>query len=228
MINLDPLHLFHELICKSWICRSSHRRCSVKKDVLRNLAEFTRKHLCLSLFLKKVAGLNPGTLLKKRLWRRNIFFFKNTFSLEHLRTTASRYGVKALISYLYFFIFLIEDLAMSVIQLLLVIFSKRLDNLFSVYGGLDLQICIYRKYAFRFTAFSFLFIVLCDLFPSRVFFNTLSISFFWFSSFPFLLLLDQKCWKPQIFTCVFVRFYLHLLILFHKKYISSRKKSASF
>ena len=40
--------------------RSSHRRCSVKKGVLRNFAKFTGKHLC----------LRPATLLKKRLWRR--------------------------------------------------------------------------------------------------------------------------------------------------------------
>ena len=29
--------------------RSSHRRCSVKKGVVRNLAKFTGKHLCQSL-----------------------------------------------------------------------------------------------------------------------------------------------------------------------------------
>ena len=29
--------------------RSSHRRCSVRKDVLRNFAKFTVKHLCQSL-----------------------------------------------------------------------------------------------------------------------------------------------------------------------------------
>ena len=30
--------------------RSSHRRCSVKKGVLKNFANFTGKHLCWSLF----------------------------------------------------------------------------------------------------------------------------------------------------------------------------------
>ena len=50
--------------------RNSHRRCSVKKDVLRNFAKFTGKYLCQSLFLNKVAGLRPVTLLKKRLWQR--------------------------------------------------------------------------------------------------------------------------------------------------------------
>ena len=38
-----------------------------EKDILRNLAKFTRKHLCLSLFFNKVAGLRLATLLKKRL-----------------------------------------------------------------------------------------------------------------------------------------------------------------
>ena len=34
--------------------RSNHRRCSVKKGVLRNSTKFTGKHLCHSLFFKKV------------------------------------------------------------------------------------------------------------------------------------------------------------------------------
>ena len=37
--------------------RNSHRRCSVKKGVLKNFAKFTGKHLCQSLFFNKVAGL---------------------------------------------------------------------------------------------------------------------------------------------------------------------------
>ena len=39
--------------------RSSYRRCSVKKGVLRNFAKFTGKHLCQSLLFNKVAGLRP-------------------------------------------------------------------------------------------------------------------------------------------------------------------------
>ena len=39
-----------------------------KIGVLINFAQFTGKHLRLSLFLTKVAGLSPATLLKKRLW----------------------------------------------------------------------------------------------------------------------------------------------------------------
>ena len=52
------------------IIRSSHRRCSVEKGVLRNFAKFTGKHLCQSPFFNKVAGLRPATLLKKKLWHR--------------------------------------------------------------------------------------------------------------------------------------------------------------
>ena len=35
---------------------SSHRRCSIKIDVLKNFTKFTGKHLCQSLFFNKVAG----------------------------------------------------------------------------------------------------------------------------------------------------------------------------
>ena len=37
--------------------KSSHQRCSVTIDILRVFAKFTKKHLCQSLFLNKVAGL---------------------------------------------------------------------------------------------------------------------------------------------------------------------------
>ena len=42
---------------KGRLFRSGHRSCSVKKDVLRNFAKFTGKHLCQRLFFNKVAGL---------------------------------------------------------------------------------------------------------------------------------------------------------------------------
>ena len=61
-------YLNHDTI--KWNPRSSHRRCSVRKGVLRKFTKYTRKHLCLSLFFNKVAGLRPATLLKKRLRRR--------------------------------------------------------------------------------------------------------------------------------------------------------------
>ena len=52
----------------------SHRRCSVKKGVLKNLSKFTGKPLCQTLFFNKVEFCEV---------------FKNTFFTEHLWTTAS-------------------------------------------------------------------------------------------------------------------------------------------
>ena len=46
--------------------RSSHRRCFIKKAVLKNFAIFTWKHLCWSLFNKAV-GLQVCKFIKKRL-----------------------------------------------------------------------------------------------------------------------------------------------------------------
>ena len=72
--------------------RSSHRRCSVRKGVIRNFVKFTGKHLCQSLFFNKVEGLRPA-LLKKRLSHRCSCEFceitKKTFLTEHLWMTAS-------------------------------------------------------------------------------------------------------------------------------------------
>ena len=51
--------------------RSSHRKCSRKNCVLKNLAKFTTKHLCESLFFNKVTGLRLAILLRKRLWHRS-------------------------------------------------------------------------------------------------------------------------------------------------------------
>ena len=50
--------------------RSSHRRYSIKKGVLKSFAKFTGKHLCQGLFFNEVVGLRPATLSKKRLWHR--------------------------------------------------------------------------------------------------------------------------------------------------------------
>ena len=50
--------------------RSSRPEVFGKKVVFKNVAKFTGKHLCLSLFVNKVASLSPATLLKKRLRRR--------------------------------------------------------------------------------------------------------------------------------------------------------------
>ena len=47
------------------ITRSSHLRCSVKKDVLKKFANLTGKPLCWNLFLIMLQDLNPATFLKR-------------------------------------------------------------------------------------------------------------------------------------------------------------------
>ena len=69
--------------------RSSYPELFRINDVLRNLAKFTGKHLCHSLFFNKFAGLRPTTLLKKRLWHRRFplkfaKFLRSPFFTEHL------------------------------------------------------------------------------------------------------------------------------------------------
>ena len=49
--------------------KSSHWRCSIKKCVLKNLANFTRKHLCFSLF-NEVAANQVCNFIKIRLQHR--------------------------------------------------------------------------------------------------------------------------------------------------------------
>ena len=48
--------------------RSSHRRCSTGKGVLRNFTKFTRKDLCQSLFFNKATDLRAATLLGLQLY----------------------------------------------------------------------------------------------------------------------------------------------------------------
>ena len=43
----------------------SNTEAELKKNILKNFAEFTAKHLCQSHFFNKVAGLSPATLLKR-------------------------------------------------------------------------------------------------------------------------------------------------------------------
>ena len=75
------------------VFRSRHRKCSVKKYVLRNFAKFAGKHLCQSLCFNKVAGL-LAMLLKRRLGHRYFpvsfaKFLGTPFVTEHLRPTVS-------------------------------------------------------------------------------------------------------------------------------------------
>ena len=50
--SISYVKLYTHLKCNT--DRSSHRRCSVKKDVLRNFPKFTGKHLRQSLFFNKL------------------------------------------------------------------------------------------------------------------------------------------------------------------------------
>ena len=61
--------------------RSSYRRCSVRKSVIRKFEKFTGKHLCQGLFFNKIAGLR-----QKRLWH---WYFPVNFE-KFLRTPFSQ------------------------------------------------------------------------------------------------------------------------------------------
>ena len=70
--------------------RSSRPEVFCKLGALRNFTKFTGKHLCQGLFLNKVAGLRPTTLLKKGLWHKCFTvnfakFLRAPFFTEHLR-----------------------------------------------------------------------------------------------------------------------------------------------
>ena len=61
-----------------------------RKGVLRNFAKFTGKYLYQSLFVNKVAGLKPATILKKSFWHscfpvNFVKLLRTTFFKEHFR-----------------------------------------------------------------------------------------------------------------------------------------------
>ena len=71
------------------LVRSSRPKVLLKIGVLKNFTKFTGKHLCQSLFFKKVAGV-ACNFIQKRLWQRcfpvNFAKFLGTpFSTEHLQ-----------------------------------------------------------------------------------------------------------------------------------------------
>ena len=49
---------------------NSHRKCSLKKGVLKNFTNFTGNHLCWGLYLIKLQAWRPASSLKKRLQHR--------------------------------------------------------------------------------------------------------------------------------------------------------------
>ena len=71
--------------------RSSHRSCSVEKGALKNSANFTGKHLCWSLFLKKCWPFQLHKFIKKRL--RHCYFpvkFENLLRTLTLKIICER------------------------------------------------------------------------------------------------------------------------------------------
>ena len=80
--------------------RSSHRRCSVRKDVLRNFAKFTGKHLCQGLFM---SGPKACIFIKKRLWHRcfpaNFTNFLRTPFLQNASGRLLLFGVNRVSDY---------------------------------------------------------------------------------------------------------------------------------
>ena len=102
----ETSHVKVSNLYKWWKCmlkivflfRSSHRRCSVRKGVLRNFAKFTEEHLCQSLFFNKVRPKACNFIKKETLSQVFSFAFcgisKYTFFIEHLRATASAFSLK--------------------------------------------------------------------------------------------------------------------------------------
>ena len=68
------------------IAEALARRCSIKKDVSRNFAKFSGKHLCQSLFFNEVAACN---FIKKEALAQVFLvnfakFLRTYFLTEHL------------------------------------------------------------------------------------------------------------------------------------------------
>ena len=88
-----PIYLSN---CLTWNTRSSRLDVFCEKGVLKNFVKITEKHLCQSLFLNKVAGVSPATLLKKRPWHRCFpvnfaKYLRTLFFTEHLRWLPLKY-----------------------------------------------------------------------------------------------------------------------------------------
>ena len=71
--------------------KSTHQMCSVKKDVLKNFANFTGEHLCCILFLIKLQAFRLATLLKRDsntsvfLWNFQNTYLRNTYERQPLK-----------------------------------------------------------------------------------------------------------------------------------------------
>ena len=72
--------------------RSSHQRCSVKKVVLKDFANFTGEHPCWSLFLITLQVFRPASLLKRDS-NTDVYLWNLRNFSEHLfwRTSAKEF-----------------------------------------------------------------------------------------------------------------------------------------
>ena len=81
------------IIVNVWyrLFRSSHERCSVKKDVLKNFVNLIGKHLCWSLFLIKLKAQadTPTQVFSCEIYK----IFKKMYVEEHLWTNYLTSGV---------------------------------------------------------------------------------------------------------------------------------------
>ena len=64
-----------------WNAKSSHRRCSVRKGILRKFAKFTGKHLCQSHFFKKETPAQVFSYEFCKI-RQNVFFTENLLTTD--------------------------------------------------------------------------------------------------------------------------------------------------
>ena len=71
--------IFTKLVPSQTPSNNSHQRCSVKEGALKNLRNFTGKHLCWSLFLIKV-----WSLFQRRCFPKKFAKFLATFILKNI------------------------------------------------------------------------------------------------------------------------------------------------
>ena len=80
-LRVQKMTMNEKLTMIGLMFRSTLPELLCEKDVLRNFAKFTGKHLCWGLFFNKLASLRPASLLT--LWHRyfpiNFAKFLNTF-----------------------------------------------------------------------------------------------------------------------------------------------------
>ena len=58
----------HVSVFQTYLTRSSHRRCSIKKGALKNFVKFTEKHLRSRVSFNKVVGLRLSIETNYKTW----------------------------------------------------------------------------------------------------------------------------------------------------------------